>query len=68
MQAVHSRPMHAEQARDDPRLTTRQRSAHERAQDFSYLPLVLARRLLSKPRATLQLNAVARILILARAI
>ena len=52
--------MHAEQARDDLRLTTSQRSLRQRTQDLRDLPLTIARRLVSKHRATLQVDAVAR--------
>jgi hypothetical protein len=40
--AVHRLRMHAEQTRNDLRLTTRQRFLRQRAQDLRYLPLVLA--------------------------
>jgi hypothetical protein len=59
-QAVNRRRMHAEQTRDDPRLTTRQRPPRERARDFRNPPLALARRLVSKHRATPSFRTVAR--------
>jgi hypothetical protein len=59
-QAVHRRRMHAEQALRDLRMTSRQRSLRQREQDLRYLPLAIARGLVSKHRAALQLDAVAR--------
>ena len=46
--------MHGSQTRDNLRLTVRQRSLRQRAQGLRCFPFVLARRLVSKHRTTVE--------------